>query len=194
MDLKAAGETLWNPWAEELTNAGAQGQCPSCHLKKKDKIWGLWVYLRIKTPIKSWQHSVRHLGSLLILRRESAWGFCCLFKQTNLINPVKVLPRVLLLYLRFIPSSWNGGWGEEVPLTNAENKSCFIPSKCHSSTFPKTTNTSLSDAKTTRPTQRHGTQWSLWVLPSSGYSMKLSAGKTQQLNGDNYLDTSSFLN
>lgn len=98
------------------------------------------MYLRIKTPIKSWQHSVRHPGSLLILRRESAWGFCCLFKQTNLINPVKVLPRVLLLYLRFIPSSRNGGWGKEVPLTNAENKSCFIPSKRDSSTFPTTTN------------------------------------------------------
>lgn len=127
---------------------------------KKDKIWNLWMYLRIKTSIKSWNHSVRQPGSLLILRRESAWGVFCLFKQTNLINPVKVLPRVLLLYLSFIPSSQNAGWGEEVPLTNAENKSCFIPNKWGSWIFPTTKKTiNLNDAITKRPTQRHFTPW-----------------------------------
>lgn len=136
MALKPAGETLWNPWAEELTNTGAHFRVSD----KIDKIWDLWMNLRIKTPIKSWNHSVRQPGSSLILRRESAWGFWCLFKQTNLINPVKVLPRVLLLCLRFVPSSLNAGWGEEVPLTNAENKSCFFPNKWDFLTFPTTTN------------------------------------------------------
>lgn len=50
-----------------------------------------------------------------------------------------MLLRVFLLYLRFVPSSLNAGWGKEVLLTNAENKSCFIHNKCNFLTFPTTT-------------------------------------------------------
>lgn len=46
----------------------------------------------------------------------------------------------MLLCLRFVPSSPNAGWGKEVPLTNAGNKSCFVCSKCGSWTFLPTTN------------------------------------------------------
>lgn len=77
------------------------------------------------------------IGLLVNLQKESAWGISCLFKQTNLINPVKVL-LVLLLYLRIVPSSLSAGWGKEVLLTNAENKSWFIRNKSNFLTLPTT--------------------------------------------------------